>query len=441
MNKKLLLLMFVFASTINLFAEDVIQIKPANISAGLTDDDEICLEVKMVNESFSVANLYFDLLLPEGVEYSYYEEGEAIPYTKKGSKYNYDFDVQTNVLESGYTRFLFVPKNELRPIENSGEVLLYLYITTSSTLKDGIYPILIDNIELDKTVTVSIKDIGMTASYLTVGSYSLETAAHVDLSGMTGYIPSFVVNQLNTDIASNTSLKSLNLSGATSLGADIVAPTGSEMLWYTSDKASLNRSFAADKWSTICLPFSMSSTQVNALKNNCDIMQMASYDAEKSTINVEDATEMSVGKPYLVKAKSEKALFEDVSISDPVAVTEDTNPVTDNALSMVGCYQEQTVTSAGNTTYYGFNDGRFLYVASGKSAKVNPFRAYLELSGPAGTRAISIGGEDDGTTGIDVIQQDDAKDSPYYNLQGMRMDNAPQSKGIYLRNGKKFMVK
>ena len=436
MKKLIVIITFVFASCIGLYAEDVIQIRPANIKAGLTDDDEICLEVRMVNESFSVANLQFDLLLPEGVAYSYYAEGEAIPYTKKGKNYIYDFDVQDNVLASGYTRFLFVPKNELRPIENSDEVLLYLYITTSSTLKDGVYPILIDNIELDKTVTVSIKDIGMTASYLTVGDYSLETATNVDLSGMTGYIPSFVVEQLNTDIASNTNLRSLNLSGTTfaNLGAELSVPNNDNLLWYTSDKASLNRTFKGEQWNTVCLPFTLQTSYLNA---STVVKEMADYDGE-ATITLGDVTTMETGKPYLIYSSTDGQLIKDVTISNPVAVSNEPSTTSSNSLTMRGTYQEATVKSDGGYTRYGFTNGKFVMLGTG-SATVPPFRAYLEYLGKSSTRSIGFAG--DGTTSINSTVSEDESDGPLYDLKGVMVNENQQTKGIYVRNGKKLILK
>lgn len=49
---------------------------------------------------------------------------------------------------------------------------------------------------------------------------------------------------------------------------------------------------------------------------------------------------------------------------------------------------------------------------------------------------------DDGTTGMSgVIVSDDEEMKPYYDLQGRRFDNKPLIRGIYVRNGKKFVIK
>ena len=51
----------------------------------------------------------------------------------------------------------------------------------------------------------------------------------------------------------------------------------------------------------------------------------------------------------------------------------------------------------------------------------------------------SMNGENDGTTGIraiDEVQSDDA----WFNLKGQRID-IPTKKGLYIKNGKKVVVK
>jgi len=447
MKRVLLLLIVVSAYFCNIIAEDVIQVIPTTISAGLTDDDGICLELKMVNESFNVANLQFDLLLPSGVEYSYFEEGEAIPSTKKGKKIDYDFNIQTSVLSSGYTRFLFVPQNEMRTIENTGKILLYLYITTEESLQDGFYPIIMNNIRLDKSVTETVV-IENASSFLMVGdSNPLATAAHVDLSGMTGYIPSFVVDQLNTDIASNTNLKSLNLSGTTfdNLGDDLVVPDNKDLLWYTSDKASLNREFTAGNWSTVCLPFTLETITVNTLLNNgCAVKEMKSYDPGQQEVTFDDVNTMSTGVPYLFKCSNLKTKpFENIDITNPEAISTGPRNVTYNNLTFKGTYELVEPSSIiGSRTIYGYKKNQFVKVESGQSGKVQPFRAYMELAGVAGTRGfISIDGLDDATGINEIVVPDAEKTTPIYDLQGRKVDGNYHSRGILIQNGKKIIKK
>ncbi len=51
----------------------------------------------------------------------------------------------------------------------------------------------------------------------------------------------------------------------------------------------------------------------------------------------------------------------------------------------------------------------------------------------------SIGGDDDGTTGVKEVKSGEAKSEKWFTLQGQRVENP--GKGIYIRNGKKVVIK
>ena len=115
---------------------------------------------------------------------------------------------------------------------------------------------------------------------------------------------------------------------------------------------------------------------------------------------------------------------------------------------MVGTLKAMVLneTDGEYTNYYLSNgtSGVGFYKVNG-SVDIKANRAYLPLlkgTTKANTRFIGIGFEDeDGTTGIEVqssIFNLQSKDV-YYNLQGQRVDNP--AKGIYIRNGKKVIVR
>ena len=71
------------------------------------------------------------------------------------------------------------------------------------------------------------------------------------------------------------------------------------------------------------------------------------------------------------------------------------------------------------------------------------FSAYLKLDSNNQAKGFSFRFDDDdpSTTGIENIEiAEDANDSaPYYNLNGMRVNNP--AKGVYIHNGKKVIIK
>ena len=76
------------------------------------------------------------------------------------------------------------------------------------------------------------------------------------------------------------------------------------------------------------------------------------------------------------------------------------------------------------------------------TSTISKGKAYLqtktELSAPGGARGFSIIFEDDETTGITSTKVEKGDDS-WYTLQGVKV--AQPTKGIYVKNGKKVVVK
>lgn len=110
---------------------------------------------------------------------------------------------------------------------------------------------------------------------------------------------------------------------------------------------------------------------------------------------------------------------------------------------MVGTIESTTIneTDGEYTNYYLSNgkEGVGFYKVNG-SVKLGAHRAYLPIkkNTVANTRYLGIG-YDDGVTGMDPIRNSQKDNCLYYNLQGQRVDNP--SKGIYIHNGKKVVVR
>ena len=114
---------------------------------------------------------------------------------------------------------------------------------------------------------------------------------------------------------------------------------------------------------------------------------------------------------------------------------------------MVGTVKAITIneTDGEYTNYYLSNgaSGVGFYKVNG-SVDIKANRAYLPLlknteSGSRGFIGMDFDDDEDGTTGISEAQQRVGEQDVYYNLQGQRVDNP--SKGIYIRNGKKVVIK
>ena len=84
----------------------------------------------------------------------------------------------------------------------------------------------------------------------------------------------------------------------------------------------------------------------------------------------------------------------------------------------------------------------FRKVTKADTNLVKPYRAYMSVSGPSAPEYLGIDFGDGNVTAIDAVEKEAVLETgDIYNLQGVRMtgDNLP--KGIYVKNGKKFVVK
>lgn len=121
-----------------------------------------------------------------------------------------------------------------------------------------------------------------------------------------------------------------------------------------------------------------------------------------------------------------------------------------NASSLLGQSAgeaKQIVDVTGQTNYILVNkDGNIVFskaLANGENKNISMNKAYLSIpaGSPVNQFALSFGEEGE-TTGINAIEagQAGSTSAPVYDLSGRRISQ-PATRGIYIRGGKKFMVK
>ena len=191
----------------------------------------------------------------------------------------------------------------------------------------------------------------------------------------------------------------------------------------------LQRSIAANKWSTIVVPFAMDATQVTAtFGSDVKVAELTSGDA--ATLNFTTVSAMEANKPYAIKVASN---FTSAAISD-VTIVEATPTQTVGDWQFIGTYASGNIPQ---DSYY-FNDNK-LKKATGTTSTIKPFRAYLTYTGTSSAPSITftVDGE---TTGINVVNGEGfTVNSSVYDLQGRRV--AQPTKGLYIVNGKKVVIK
>ena len=224
---------------------------------------------------------------------------------------------------------------------------------------------------------------------------------------------------------------------------------------------------------TLCLPFDIKAAEV-AGADKCyplgDMMiHMPTEDASvlKFVLMLDEQSDIQAGTPMIVKLAAENAAQKLVATAQNVEYNANffaapaTKSLTlrdwDGKSGMMPiCHDLASATIGGVYTATTLEPGSYSLREGGKfgihEGELSPYRVYLNIqtsqSAPSRAMMFSIGMPDDSsTTGIRIINMADGmqagssvKSAAIYTLEGQRVNGTPR-KGIYIKNGKKFIVK
>ena len=217
----------------------------------------------------------------------------------------------------------------------------------------------------------------------------------------------------------------------------------------------LTKPLLANVWNAICLPFSMTEQQVrNAFGENARIAEFKKVDESGkkavASFGMHYYQLITAGKPCLIKPSqvNDTYTIKGVTIDAEQALTiADSNKKFD----FVGTYAPTTMPA--NSHFLGSNDGKLYYITADK--EISGLKAFFQPVSTSNAK-LSIAFDstdndfDNNTTGIEAIKdymdQDAANSSAnkgIYNINGQFMGTNPAilPQGIYVKNGKKFIVK
>lgn len=258
----------------------------------------------------------------------------------------------------------------------------------------------------------------------------------------------------------------------------------------------LQRTFTLNKWNTICLPFDIDGSSVRqAFGEDTKMSRLKGVRGsrilfEKVDLDLEG---ISAGVPYIIMPTREPDVasgvtheeevgnggeFHTIQIEGPVyfipGITSQNYITTEKELPALqveegekttpddvqlyfkGTYYKTTV---GSTTSqydnYVISKGTMYHLTNTKPVTLYASYAYLyaekDATGSAKTLTLSVDGVDDGEnviTAIEGVIPDDAasiEDSNVYTLNGQKLGGQGRlnslQKGIYIKNGKKYVVK
>ena len=181
--------------------------------------------------------------------------------------------------------------------------------------------------------------------------------------------------------------------------------------------------------STFCAPFA------TVAPNNVDVYIAASDESHYIKLQkVEGAVPANTG---VVLVSTDDAQVGEAVTMVP-ATTEALADVTGNLLRGDAAKADYTVDAAVNAYVLGAVDGvAGFYPLSATDRTIKQGKAYLELDAVLSAVKLYFGGDD--ATGIEIVVKENAN-APIFDLSGRRVVNVAKG-GIYIQNGKKFIVK
>ena len=391
--------------------ENVLQIAPATVGIGVS---KASIDLQMNNTDPYLA-MQFDIYFPEGMTLA---DGKK-PFgslSKKRFPYTEDYDEEEDVTtytfehavefrrKTGFCRFVISP-NTVSFIKGNSGSLVKLYVQTSADMKPGIYPIVFKGVvftKYDGRNTYSIRPPELT-SYVVVGESGVGSS--LDFSSWNGYVPSDVMEGLNTMLSSCPQLAEVDLSGIDDAGQplslanpnavvyvkgqsdfsvrqkekmrqnvvegnvceELALTDGSPVSFskeFVAQRATYRRSVPSAGWYSLCLPFDAEA------QDGVGVERYASVDEAAHTITFSDGC-VEANKPCIFSTTATDVEFAatNVTVNSTVEAPAD-GP-------FIGTYS-QTLAGSIAGCYALRSDGSGFGKADG-SAYVTPFRGYLDF--------------------------------------------------------------
>lgn len=216
---------------------------------------------------------------------------------------------------------------------------------------------------------------------------------------------------------------------------------GSYQTWGPVDYY-ISRNFTDGQWTTLCPSWNLSYAEVGS---PTEVLQFSRTDNNKlvfTRVSTSSSMTFTKGNCYLIKPSTTKSLGKWVKAGYLNSTNKTPGNTTSNGVKFQGTY--------GRTAVSG---GNYLYLRGDYDTSVGKLfglRAYFDVSSASNAKEWEWVVEDEfgETTGIEGISADQHVRRPtdpgyIYDLNGRRVDGIRNqlNKGIYIKNGRKFVAK
>lgn len=208
---------------------------------------------------------------------------------------------------------------------------------------------------------------------------------------------------------------------------------------------SLNRKLVKGVWNTICLPFDVSEDQAKSAFG-ADV-RIAALNAESkgNTLVFEDkkAEGIKAAVPYLIMPSEVKADNQYEFYNVDIKAGDAGQAATLDGFAFKGIYNKVDITQDINNSesYAAFLGANNTLFKAKTGSTTKGFRAYFVIPNSPAVSALRVVVDGNATSikniNCGVVESDDA----VYNLQGQRVDARSLMPGLYIKAGKKFVVR
>lgn len=202
----------------------------------------------------------------------------------------------------------------------------------------------------------------------------------------------------------------------------------------------LKRTISDTYLNPFCVPFDMTADQITAVFGEGSVVS-AFTSVTGKVMNFEKVTTIAAGQPYIVQATKASTEISLDKVEMKFEPGSDVKRESDElSMSFNGIVSPYTFKKNDGTELFLDKEGNLRYPST-VGSQMKGMRAYFEVLDGIGNEAkVNIGG---GLSSIDKLMNGEAMTGKVYNLNGQYVGNTLDglAKGLYIMNGKKYVVK
>lgn len=293
----------------------------------------------------------------------------------------------------------------------------------------------------------------------TITAIDAPTREGYTFNGWTGF-PTDMLMPDHDLIISGTFTETISTGATISVADAVVFSSGGTVVY---DELTYSRTFTNTNWQALYVPFSipidsLSAHGLQVAELNDTHQWDFNGDGVADSTRVEFFTLTSgnteANNPYLIRATEPTTLS--LTLKDIEVKAAEENSIecssTKQKFTFVGTYTGVNGADMYNHNYYGMSGGGLKRVSS-TSVSLKPQRWYMKIENKNGSpvnyfapsirfTVDGIDEEEEETSAIvDMCTESRNRHKAFYSLEGIRQNTAPTQRGMYVRQGKKLIIR